>query len=90
LAGAAGALYGIIFPFSPTLGALPTIKAFAIIILGGLGSIPGAVVGGLLYGVAETTAGYLLGGIWPDAIAFVLLIVVLVIKPTGLFGGKGD
>lgn len=90
LAGAAGALYGIIFPFSPTLGALPTIKAFAIIILGGLGSIPGAVVGGLLYGIAETTAGYLLGGIWPDAIAFVLLIAVLVIKPTGLFGGKGD
>lgn len=90
LAGAAGALYGIIFPFSPTLGALPTIKAFAIIILGGLGSIPGAVIGGLLYGIAETTAGYLLGGIWPDAIAFVLLIAVLVIKPTGLFGGKGD
>jgi branched-subunit amino acid ABC-type transport system permease component len=48
------------------------------------------VVGGLLYGIAETTAGYLLGGIWPDAIAFVLLIAVLVIKPTGLFGGKGD
>lgn len=90
LAGAAGALYGIIFPFSPVLGALPTIKAFAIIILGGLGSIPGAVVGGLLYGIAENAAGYLLGGIWPDAIAFVLLIVVLVIKPTGLFGGKGD
>ncbi len=90
LAGAAGALYGIIFPFSPALGALPTIKAFAIIILGGLGSIPGAVVGGLLYGIAENTAGYVLGGIWPDAIAFVLLIVVLVIKPTGIFGGKGD
>ncbi|MCX8151064.1 MAG: branched-chain amino acid ABC transporter permease [Candidatus Bathyarchaeota archaeon] len=90
LAGAAGALYGIIFPFSPTLGALPTIKAFAIIILGGLGSIPGAVIGGLLYGIAETTAGYLLGGIWPDAIAFVLLIAVLIIKPTGLFGGKGE
>ena len=90
LAGAAGALYGIIFPFSPALGALQTIKAFAIIILGGLGSIPGAVVGGLLLGVAESTAGYVLGGIWPDAIAFVLLIAVLVIKPTGIFGGKGD
>src|SRR5690606_16706732 len=65
LAGVAGALYGIIFNFSPTLGALPTIKAFAIIILGGLGSIPGAVVGGLCYGIAENLAGYLLGGIWP-------------------------
>ena len=90
LAGAAGALYGIIFPFSPALGALQTIKAFAIIILGGLGSIPGAVVGGLLLGVAESTAGYVLGGIWPDAIAFVLLITVLVIRPTGLFGEKGE
>jgi branched-chain amino acid transport system permease protein len=90
LAGAAGALYGILLPFSPALGALPTIKAFAIIIIGGLGSIPGAVIGGLLYGVAESTAGYVLGGIWPDAIAFVLLITVLVIRPTGLFGEKGE
>jgi branched-chain amino acid transport system permease protein len=90
LAGAAGALYGIIFPFNPTIGALPTIKAFAIIILGGLGSIPGAVIGGLLYGIAENTAVYFLGGIWRDAIAFALLIIVLVIRPTGIFGEKGE
>ncbi len=90
LAGAAGALYGILFPFNPAIGALPTIKAFAIIILGGLGSIPGAVIGGLLYGIAENTAVYLLGGIWQDAIAFALLIIVLVIRPTGLFGEKGE
>ena len=90
LAAAAGALYGIIFPFYPGIGALPTIKAFAIIILGGLGSIPGAVIGGLLYGIAENTAVYFLGGIWQDAIAFALLIIVLVIRPTGLFGEKGE
>jgi len=90
LAGAAGALYGIIFPFNPYIGALPTIKAFAIIILGGLGSIPGAVIGGLLYGIAENTAVYFLGGIWRDAIAFALLIIVLVLRPTGLFGEKGE
>jgi branched-chain amino acid transport system permease protein len=90
LAGAAGALYGILFPFNPAIGALPTIKAFAIIILGGLGSIPGAVIGGLLYGIAENTAVYLLGGIWQDAIAFTLLIAVLVIRPTGIFGEKGE
>jgi branched-chain amino acid transport system permease protein len=90
LAGAAGALYGIIFPFNPYIGALPTIKAFAIIILGGLGSIPGAVIGGLLYGIAENTAVYFLGGIWQDAIAFALLIAVLVIRPTGIFGEKGE
>jgi len=90
LAGAAGALYGIIFPFNPSIGALPTIKAFAIIMLGGLGSIPGAIIGGLLYGIAENTAVYFLGGIWQDAIAFALLIIVLVIRPTGLFGEKGE
>jgi len=90
LAGAAGGLYGILFPFNPTIGALPTIKAFAIIILGGLGSIPGAVIGGLLYGIAENTAVYLLGGIWQDAVAFALLIAVLVIRPTGIFGEKGE
>ena len=90
LAGAAGALYGIIFNFNPAVGALPTIKAFAIIILGGLGSIPGAVAGGLLYGIAEKTAGYLSNGTWEDAIAFALLIAVLVIRPTGLFGEKGE
>ncbi len=98
LAGAAGALYGILFSFNPAIGALPTIKGFAIIILGGLGSIPGAVVGGLLYGIAENTTAYVLSdptvlgsaGSWPDAIAFILLIIVLIIRPTGLFGQKGE
>ena len=90
LAGAAGALYGILLSFDPGIGALPTIKAFAVIMLGGLGSIPGAVVGGLLYGIAETLAVYYLGATWQDAIAFALLIIVLVIKPTGLFGEKGE
>jgi branched-chain amino acid transport system permease protein len=90
LAGAAGALYGILFPFNPTVGALPTIKGFAIIMLGGLGSIPGAVIGGLLYGIAENSAVYLIGGSWPDAIAFALLIAVLIIRPTGIFGEKGE
>jgi branched-chain amino acid transport system permease protein len=90
LAGASGALYGIIFNFSPTIGALPTIKAFAIIIIGGLGSIPGAIIGGLLYGIAENTAVYFLGGVWRDAVAFALLIIVLVLRPTGIFGEKGE
>ncbi len=90
LAGAAGSLYGIIFPFNPYIGALPTIKAFAIIILGGLGSIPGAIIGGLLYGIAEQSAVIFLGGIWRDAVAFSLLIIVLILRPKGLFGGKDD
>jgi len=90
LAGAAGVLYGIIFPFNPYIGALPTIKAFAIIILGGLGSIPGAVIGGLLYGIAEQTAVITLGSIWRDAVAFTVLIIVLVLRPEGLFGKRGE
>ncbi len=90
MAGVGGALYGTILPFSYLSGELPTIKAFAIIILGGLGSIPGAIVGGLLYGIAEQTATLFFGGIWSEAVAFVLLIAVLVIKPTGLFGEKGE
>jgi branched-chain amino acid transport system permease protein len=90
LAGAAGVLYGIISPFNPYIGALPTIKAFAIIILGGLGSIPGAIIGGLLYGIAEQTAVITLGGIWRNAVAFSVLIIVLVLRPEGLFGEKGE
>jgi branched-chain amino acid transport system permease protein len=70
------------------MGAIPAVKAFAIIILGGLGSIPGAIIGGLLMGLAENGAAFLLGGIWKDAVSFIVLIVVLVIRPTGLFGGK--
>ncbi|MGQ9638833.1 MAG: branched-chain amino acid ABC transporter permease [Candidatus Bathyarchaeia archaeon] len=85
LAAAAGSLFGIIFSLDPYMGSLPAIKAFAIIILGGLGSIRGAIVGGLLYGIAENTATLFLGGIWRHAVAFAVLIVVLIIRPTGLF-----
>jgi branched-chain amino acid transport system permease protein len=90
LAGAEGALFGMIFSFDPYIGGSLTIKAFAIIILGGLGSLPGAIIGGLIYGIAEYTASIFLGGIWPDAVAFIILIVVLVIRPTGIFGKKGE
>jgi branched-chain amino acid transport system permease protein len=90
LAGAAGTLFGVIFPFNPYIGALPTIKTFAIIILGGLGSIKGAIIGGLLFGIAENLASATLGGIWGDAVAFALLIIVLVLRPEGLFGEKGN
>jgi len=90
LAGVAGALYGMLFSFDPSIGTFPTIKAFAIIILGGFGSIPGAVIGGLIYGIAENVAVFFLGGIWRDAIAFAVLIIVLILRPSGLFGEKGD
>jgi branched-chain amino acid transport system permease protein len=90
LAAVAGGLYGIIFSFNSQTGAMPTIIAFAIIILGGLGSIRGAIVGGLLYGITEQMATLFLGGIWSSAVAFALLIVVLIIRPNGIFGEKGE
>jgi branched-chain amino acid transport system permease protein len=90
LAAVAGGLYGVIFTFNNQVGALPTIIAFAIIILGGLGSIRGAVVGGLLYGISEQLATLFLGGIWGSAVAFAMLIIVLIIKPNGIFGEKGE
>jgi branched-chain amino acid transport system permease protein len=91
LAAAAGTLWVVSGQvFNPYMGSIPAVKAFAIIILGGLGSIPGAIVGGLIYGVAENGAAYFLGGVWKDAISFVILIIVLVLKPTGLFGESGE
>jgi branched-chain amino acid transport system permease protein len=90
LAAVAGGLYGIIFSFDSQTGAMPTIIAFAIIILGGLGSIRGAIVGGLLYGITEQLATLFFTGIWSSAVAFALLIVVLIIRPNGIFGEKGD
>jgi branched-chain amino acid transport system permease protein len=91
LAAAAGTLWVVSGQvFNPYMGSIPAVKAFAIIILGGLGSIPGAIAGGLLYGIAENGAAYFLGGVWKDAISFVILIVVLVIRPTGLFGESGE
>jgi branched-chain amino acid transport system permease protein len=91
LAAAAGTLWVVSGQvFNPYMGSVPAVKAFAIIILGGLGSIPGAIIGGLVYGIAENGAAYFLGGIWKDAISFIILIVVLVIRPTGLFGESGE
>jgi branched-chain amino acid transport system permease protein len=91
LAAAAGTLWVVSGQvFNPYIGSIPAIKAFAIIILGGLGSIPGAIAGGLLYGIAENGAAYFLGGIWKDSISFLILIIVLIFRPTGLFGESGE
>jgi branched-chain amino acid transport system permease protein len=91
LAAAAGTLWVVSGQvFNPYMGSIPAVKAFAIIILGGLGSIPGAIIGGLIYGIAENGAAYFLGGVWKDAISFIILIVVLVLRPTGLFGESGE
>jgi branched-chain amino acid transport system permease protein len=85
LAAAAGALLGAVFVVTPTMGDLAALKAFAIVILGGLGSITGATIGGFILAFAEELgAGYMSSG-YRDAIGFLLIIAVLLFKPTGLF-----
>lgn len=91
LAGAAGTLWVVSGQvFTPYMGSIPAVKAFAIIIIGGLGSIPGAIVGGLVLGVAENFAIFTIGGAWKDAISFIILIVVLIFRPTGIFGESAE
>ena len=85
LAAAAGALLGPVFVVTPTMGNLAALKAFAIVILGGLGNIKGATIGGFILAfVEEIGAGYVSSG-YRDAMGFLLIIIVLLFKPTGLF-----
>jgi len=86
LGGGLWAVSGQVFDYQS--GSIPAIKAFAVIIIGGLGSIQGAVAGGLIYGIMENFVAYLFGAAWKDATSFLILTLVLVIRPTGLFGEK--
>jgi len=96
LAGAAGFLFGTAFVFSNTMGFIPGIKAFAAAVLGGIGNIRGAMIGGLLLGIAENlipTAPWVdgrqwIGQQWTDVVAFVILILILVFRPTGILGER--
>ncbi|MFD4930830.1 branched-chain amino acid ABC transporter permease [Peribacillus sp. NPDC060186] len=87
LAGAAGVIFGIYYiKIEPLMGVLPGLKAFVAAVLGGIGIIPGAMVGGLLLGVIEalvSAAGY---SLWRDGVAFIVLILILIFLPQGLFG----
>ena len=88
LAAAAGALLGPVFVAYPTMGDLAALKAFAIVILGGLGNIVGATAGGFILAfVEELGAGYISSG-YRDAMGFILIILILIFKPTGLFAQK--
>jgi branched-chain amino acid transport system permease protein len=85
LAAAAGALLGPVYVVYPAMGDLAAVKAFAIVILGGLGNITGAVIGGFILALAEELgAGYISSG-YRDAMGFLIIIAVLVFRPTGLF-----
>ncbi len=89
-AAAAACLVAPIFMISPTMGALLGMKAFVIVILGGLGSIPGAILGGYILGIMEAIGGGYLSAAYKDVYAFGALILILSIKPTGLFGREGS
>jgi branched-chain amino acid transport system permease protein len=89
MAGASGALLAAIFPISPVSSSGYLGKAFVICVLGGLGSIPGVVLGGFVLGVIESFGALALGPENALTISFVLLLILLVVKPTGLLGRKG-
>ena len=85
----AGVLYCSAYPtLSPTTGSLPGIKAFTAAVFGGIGSIPGAMLGGILLGIIEIFSNAYISTQLSDAIVFAVLIIVLLIKPTGLLGKK--
>jgi len=88
LAASAGAFYVTLFTVTPVMGIPLTIKYLCVVVLGGLGSIVGSVFGGLILGVAETLTAYYCGAEWAPTIAFVLLILILIVRPEGLFGAK--
>lgn len=89
LAGAGGVLYATAYPqIDPVMGYIPGLKAFVAAVLGGIGSVPGAMVGGVILGVAETMTKAYLWSQYADAISYGILIVILLVKPTGLLGKK--
>ncbi len=90
LAAAAGALIAPTYYIFPQVGSVFTLKAFVITVLGGMGSIVGATLGGVLIGVAESVGGVYLGSGWKDVIVFVLFLLVLLFKPSGLLGTSRD
>ncbi|GKU83795.1 branched-chain amino acid ABC transporter permease [Niallia sp. NCCP-28] len=87
LAGAAGVIFGAYYTkIEPLMGVIPGLKAFVAAVLGGIGIIPGAMVGGLLLGVVETVVSAMGYSLWRDAAAFIILILILIFKPAGIFG----
>ena len=87
LAAVAGILYGLSYPkIDPLMGIMPGLKAFVAAVLGGIGNVPGAMIGGLVIGIIESFVGGSQFSNYRDAIAFVILIVILLFRPSGLFG----
>jgi branched-chain amino acid transport system permease protein len=90
LAGVAGMLLGSVYVAQPTVGGLVSLKAFVVVIFGGMGSFPGAIVGGLVLGLVEALWGGYLGTGYVDAIGFALVIFMLLVRPYGLFAKRAE
>jgi branched-chain amino acid transport system permease protein len=89
LAAAGGILYSFSYlQISPVMGTMPGLKAFVAAVLGGIGSIPGAMLGGITLGIAETLTKGCISSQYSDAITFSILIIVLLVKPSGILGAK--
>ena len=89
LAAAAGILFAVNYPaIDPLMGILPGLKAFVAAVLGGIGNLPGAALGGIIIGVTETLVSGYISSTYRDAIAFGILILILLVKPSGLLGKK--
>jgi branched-chain amino acid transport system permease protein len=89
MAAAAGGAMAVVFPITPLLSGVFLGKAFVICVLGGLGSVPGALVGGLALGLLESFGAIAFGPQWSTTVGFALMIIVLVVRPSGLVGRRG-
>lgn len=89
LAGIAGGLVSVSYSISPSIGLEWTLKALIVVVLAGLGSLFGAFAGGILLGVAEATSVVFLGGTYREVVGLVLFLIILLVRPQGLFGGRG-
>lgn len=90
LVGAAGVLLSPLYPVSPYVGAEKILVAFVVVVLGGFGSLTGAVVAGLALGVVESLSGFWLGSDMKQLVYFLFFLLVLAVRPTGFFGNKGS
>ena len=86
LAGVAGVATAITYPFDPYFGFIFSLKALIAVAFGGLGSVGGALLGGILLGVIESVGSYMISGGWADAISYAAFLLVLMFRPEGLFG----
>jgi branched-chain amino acid transport system permease protein len=88
LAATAGVLAGPFLTVQPTMWLLPIVKAFAIVVVGGLGSIPGSILAALMLGYAETIVAYTISNAWTEIVSVLATLLMLVFRPAGIFGRR--